>query len=189
MDEISREVMDPQTGISVFQRSRAFEAVSASNPKDKKAALEKPGFKLEALGSGSDYSPFFQHLGIPSLNLGYGGEDGGGEYHSIYDSYDHYIRFKDPKFDYGIALVKTAGRATLRLANADVLPFDFHAFHTTVSGYLDEVMMLLESLREATEIENRIIENKGYTYAADPTIKFVVPASKEPVPYLNFSAL
>ena len=189
MDEISREVMDPQTGISVFQRSRAFEAVSASNPKDKKAALEKPGFKLEALGSGSDYSPFFQHLGIPSLNLGYGGEDGGGEYHSIYDSYDHYIRFKDPKFDYGIALVKTAGRATLRLANADVLPFDFHAFHTTVSGYLDEVMMLLESLREATEIENRIIENKGYTYAADPTIKFVVPASKEPVPYLDFSSL
>jgi N-acetylated-alpha-linked acidic dipeptidase len=189
MDEISRDVIDPQTGISVFQRSRAFEAVNASNTNDKKAALEKPGYKLEALGSGSDYSPFFQHLGIPSLNLGYGGEDGGGEYHSIYDSYDHYIRFKDPKFDYGIALVKTAGRATLRLANADLLPFDFHSFHTTVSGYLDDVMTLLERMREATEIENRIIENKGYTYAADPTIKFVVPASKEPVPYLDFSSL
>jgi len=189
MDEISREVMDPQTGVSVFQRSRAFEAVNASTPKDKKAALEKPGYKLEALGSGSDYSPFFQHLGIPSLNLGYGGEDGGGEYHSIYDSYDHYVRFKDPKFEYGIALVKTAGRATLRLANADVLPFDFHAFHITVSGYLDEVMLLLENMREATQIENRIIENKGYTYAADPTIKFVVPVSKEPVPYLDFSSV
>jgi len=189
MDEISREVMDPQTGVSVFQRSRAFEAVNAANSKDKKAALEKPGYKLEALGSGSDYSPFFQHLGIPSLNLGYGGEDGGGEYHSIYDSYDHYVRFKDPKFEYGIALVKTAGRATLRLANADVLPFDFHAFHKTVSGYLDEVMLLLENMREATEIENRIIENKGYTYAADPTIKFVVPASKGPVPYLDFSSV
>jgi len=189
MDEISREVIDPQTGISVFQRSRALEVVSASNPKDKKAALEKSGLKLDALGSGSDYSPFFQHLGIPSLNLGYGGEDNGGEYHSIYDSYDHYVRFKDPRFEYGIALVKTAGRATLRLANADVLPFDFHAFHKTVAGYLDEVMLSLENMREATEVENRIIENKAYTYAADPTIKFVVPASKEAVPYLDFSAL
>ena len=123
MAEISRDVIDPQTGVSVFQRSRAFEAVNAASPKDKKTALDKTGLTLEALGSGSDYSPFFQHLGIPSLNLGYGGEDGGGEYHSIYDSYDHYVRFKDPKFEYGIALAKTAGRATLRLANADVLPF------------------------------------------------------------------
>ncbi|HKY54444.1 MAG TPA: transferrin receptor-like dimerization domain-containing protein, partial [Anaerolineales bacterium] len=189
MDEISREVIDPQTGVTVFQRLRAYEAVNASNPKDKKAALEKPGLKLEALGSGSDYSPFFQHLGIPSLNLGYGGEDGGGEYHSIYDSYDHYVRFKDPKFVYGIVLVKTAGRATLRLANADVLPFDFQAFHSTVTGYLNEVMLLLENMREATEVENRLINNKDYTHAADPTIKFVVPAAKEAVPYLDFSAL
>jgi N-acetylated-alpha-linked acidic dipeptidase len=189
MAEISRDIIDPQTGISVFQRSRAFEAVNAASPKDKKTALDKTGLTLEALGSGSDYSPFFQHLGIPSLNLGYGGEDGGGEYHSIYDSYDHYVRFKDPKFEYGIALVKTAGRATLRLANADVLPFNFHAFHTTVNNYVNEVIVLLENMREATEVENRLIENKDFTNAADPNVKFVAPTSKEPVPFLDFSPL
>jgi N-acetylated-alpha-linked acidic dipeptidase len=189
MAEIANEVSDPQTNVSIFQRSRSFEVVRAASPKDKKAALDKDKLTLEALGSGSDYSPFFQHLGIPSLNLGFGGEDEGGEYHSIYDSYDHYIRFKDPKFDYGIALVKTAGRASLRLANADVLPFDFKSFHATVSGYVSEVTALLDNMREATEIENRMIQNKDYSYAADPTIKFVVPEAKAPVPYLDFSSL
>ena len=117
--------------------------------------LDKKSLTLDALGSGSDYSPFFQHLGIPALNIGYGGEDGGGEYHSIYDSYDHYVRFKDPKFAYGIALVQTAGRATLRLANAEVLPFDFQRFQNTASNYLTEVISLLDNMREATEIENQ----------------------------------
>ena len=69
-----------------------------------------------------------QHLGIASLNLGYGGEEGGGVYHSVYDSYDHYIRFGDPTFEYGITLSKTAGRAVLRLADAEVLPFNFDDF-------------------------------------------------------------
>ena len=189
MSEVSRDVIDPQTGISVQLRHRAFEAVSAPGPKEKKNILDKTGFTLEALGSGSDYSPFFQHLGIPSLNIGFGGEDGGGEYHSIYDSYDLYVRFKDPKFDYGIALAKTAGRATLRLANSDVLPFDFKAFHATVSTYVSEVITLLDNMRETTEVENRMISTKSFGYAADPTQKYVPPVSKDPVPYLDFSAL
>jgi len=189
MSEVSRDVIDPQTGISVQLRHRAFEAVNASSAKERKSILDKTGFTLEALGSGSDYSPFFQHLGIPSLNIGFGGEDGGGEYHSIYDSYDHYIRFKDPKFEYGIALAKTAGRATLRLANSDVLPFDFKSFHTTVSTYVSEVISLLDNMREATEVENRMISDKSFGNAADPTRKYVPPLSKDPVPYLDFSEL
>ena len=72
------------------------------------------------MGSGSDYSSFIQHLGIPSLQIGFGGEDNGGEYHSIYDSYDMYKRFKDPSFVYGVTLAQTAGRVALRLADADV---------------------------------------------------------------------
>lgn len=189
MGEVSGDVMDPQTGVSVLERSRSQQAVDAATPKARKTVLDKKTLTLEALGSGSDYSPFFQHLGIPSLNLGYGGEDGGGEYHSIYDSYDHYIRFKDPKFAYGIALVKTAGRAALRLANADVLPFDFKGFQGTASNYVAEVISLLDNMREATEIENQMIAEKRYTYAADPTIKYIPPAPKDAVPYLNFSSL
>ena len=76
--------------------------------------------RLSALGSGSDYTPFLQHAGIAAMNVGFGGEGEGGSYHSIYDSFDHFTRFVDPNFDYGVTLAKTNGRIVLRLANADV---------------------------------------------------------------------
>jgi N-acetylated-alpha-linked acidic dipeptidase len=189
MDEISRVVIDPQTGVSVLERSRSNQVVAAAGTSARKKVLDNKSLTLGALGSGSDYSPFFQHLGIPSLNLGFGGEDAGGEYHSIYDSYDDYVRFKDPGFAYGIALAKTAGRATLRLANAEVLPFDFKPFFTTVNNYVSEIGSLLDNLRESTAVENQMIEEKRYTYAADPTIQYIPPLPKDAVPYLNFSSL
>ena len=99
---------------------------------------------LEPLGSGSDFTPFLQHLGIAALNIGYGGEEEYGQYHSIYDSFDHFTRFVDPNFDYGVALAKTAGRLVLRLADADVLPFDFDRFADAVGRYVDEVEKLAE---------------------------------------------
>jgi N-acetylated-alpha-linked acidic dipeptidase len=187
--EIARDVIDPQTKISVQERAKAAYATSAQTTAAIKAILDKPSMSIGALGSGSDYSPFFQHLGIPSLNIGFGGEDNGGEYHSIYDSYDHYVRFKDPGFDYGIALTKTAGRATLRLVNAKVLPFDFKSFYTTVNRYANEVTSLLDNLRESTEVENRMIKDNYFVYAQDPREKYVAPLAKESVPYLDFSAL
>ena len=187
--EIARDVVDPETNISVFERYKSRQAVNAPNTKARVDILHRKNIPLEALGSGSDFSPFIQHLGIPSLNLNFSGESGGGEYHSIYDSYDHYIRFKDPSFEYGIALAKTAGRATLRLANADRLPFDFKTFHHTVKNYLTEVIALLDNMRESTVAENQLIVEKRFVYAADPQKKFQAPKQKEPVPYLDFSPL
>ena len=187
--EIAREVIDPQTKISVLERSKSIHAVNAPNTKLKMDALNKKNVVLGALGSGSDYTPFIQHLGVPSLNLAYGGEGNGGEYHSVYDSYDHYIRFKDPAFDYGILLAKTAGRATLRLANADRLPFDFKSFHRTVNNYLTEVTDELNNMREATSAENQMIAENRFSAAADPTRTFIPPQKKQPVPYLDFSPL
>lgn len=189
MSEVARDVKDPQTGLSVLERGRSASAVYASGVVARKAALDKKNLSLSALGSGSDFSPFFQHLGIPSLNIGFGGEDGGGEYHSIYDSYDLYTRFKDPKFSYGVALAQTAGRATLRLTNADLLPFDFKGFYSTVNKYVTEVISSLDNMRESTELENRMLKEKHYVNAYDPTVKYVAPAPKDPVPYLDFSAL
>lgn len=189
MSGISKDVIDPQTGISLFERRKSLDASNASGVKAKKEILARKSLSIGALGAGSDYSPFIQHLGIASLNLGFGGENGGGEYHSVYDSYDHYKRFKDPTFEYGVALAKTAGRATLRIANAEVLPFDFAAFHKTVNTYVTEVTTLLDNLRESTEIENQMIREKRYVLAQDPTEKYVPPAVKESVPYLNFSSL
>jgi N-acetylated-alpha-linked acidic dipeptidase len=189
VNEAGLDVMDPQIGINVMERKRSQMAVNAGNPKLKKEILSMKHLNIGALGSGSDYSPFIQHLGIPSLDLGFGGENGGGEYHSIYDSYDHYIRFKDPKFSYGIALAKTAGRITLRLTNAEILPFDYQAFHATLVRYVNEVTALLETLRESTEVENMMVNGKRHVQAADPTKTYSPPIAKEEVPFLNFSAL
>jgi N-acetylated-alpha-linked acidic dipeptidase len=187
--EVARDVEDPQTKVSVLERKKAQEAARASSIAAKKAALSSKGLKLGALGSGSDYSPFFQHLGIPSLNIGYGGEGEGGSYHSIYDSYDHYARFKDPGFAYCHALAKTTGRAALRMANAEIVPFDFRSLQKTIQGYAGEVMALTDQLRETTAVENQLIAEKKYVLAADPTEVYHAPTAKEPVPYLDFSSL
>jgi N-acetylated-alpha-linked acidic dipeptidase len=141
------------------------------------------------MGSGSDYSSFLQHEGIPSLNLGYGGEDPSGDYHSIYDSYSLYLKFKDPGFRYGVVLAETAGHAVLRMSNADELPFDFSHLMKTVDEYLKELMSLIQTSRETTDLENRIINSGGYTMGEDPTKKFILPPAKSEVPYLDFSPL
>jgi N-acetylated-alpha-linked acidic dipeptidase len=187
-NEVTNDVTDPQTGVSIKERKYASAVVNA----DKAARAKLLGnkyIKLGALGAGSDYSPFLQHLGIASINLGFGGENQGGEYHSIYDSYDLFTRFKDPGFQYGVALSKTAGRITLRMANADVLPFDFNTFYKTVNDYATEVKTLLENTRTETETENKIIGDKLYDLARDPKKQYRSPTAKETVPFLNFSNL
>lgn len=187
--EISKEVTDPQTRVSVFERRKAINAVDAPNAKAKKEAMAKTTFKVNAMGSGSDYSSFIQHAGIPALNIGYGGEDDGGEYHSIYDSYDDYSRFKDPGFFYGVALAQTAGRAALRMANAETLPFDFRSLQRTVNDYVKDLLNQTDQLRESTTAENELIRANGYALANDPTEKKKAPAAKAEVPYLDFSPL
>jgi len=182
MEGIAEDVIDPQTKVSVKDRKKALEI--------RQNGLENyKGFRLYALGSGSDYTPFIQHLGIPSLNLGYDGEDDGGEYHSIYDTYDLYTRFKDPGFDYGIALAQTAGRATLRLANADLLPFEFNRFAKTVSEYTEELVQLPEKLRTKVNRENALIDAKVYELTQDRFKQAYQPKRKAAVPFVNFAPL
>src|SRR5688500_2171209 len=137
INEVGRDISDPQTKMTVWERTRARQIVGGS-ANARNEIMNRSDLRISALGSGSDYTPFLQHLGIASLNIGFGGEDGGGSYHSIYDSFDHYTRFGDPNFDYGIALARVCGHATLRLANSDVLPFEFTNFADTVSIYVRE---------------------------------------------------
>jgi N-acetylated-alpha-linked acidic dipeptidase len=144
---------------------------------------------ISALGSGSDYTPFLQHLGIAALNVGMGGESGGGSYHSIYDSYDHYTRFIDPGFEYGATLSKVTGRLTLRLANADVLPHRFTNFVSTVDRYVDEVVALADESRDETIRQNTLIANGAYELASDPKKDLVAPTPKDVVPFINFTPL
>ncbi|MEN9686294.1 MAG: hypothetical protein RLZZ28_2080 [Bacteroidota bacterium] len=187
--EISKEVKDPQTGVTVFERAKAHNVLQAISAKDKKEAMGKNIFTLGAMGSGSDYSSFIQHAGIPSLDIGYGGENEGGEYHSIYDSYDNYSRFKDPGFVYGVALSKTAGRAALRMANAEELPFDFRSLYSTINGYVKDLVTKTDAMRETTAAENEAIKANAYGLANDPTKKMLAPKPKEEVPYIDFSPL
>jgi N-acetylated-alpha-linked acidic dipeptidase len=143
------DVKDPQTGVSIKERQYARALVDADKAGRAKLIGNK-NYRISALGAGSDYSPFIQHLGIASMNLGFGGESQGGEYHSIYDSYDMFVKFKDPGYQYGIALAKTAGRVMLRLANADALPFDFNSFYKTIADYATEVKTLIDNQRAET---------------------------------------
>jgi N-acetylated-alpha-linked acidic dipeptidase len=187
-NEIADAVIDPQTGVSIKERKYANAIVNADKSAKAKM-LGNKNIKLGALGAGSDWSGFLQFLGISSLNLGFGGEGSGGEYHSIYDSYDHFVKFKDPGFQYGVALAKTAGRTTLRMANADVLPIDFNSFYKTVNDYVSELKVLLETSRNETETENKLIQDKLYDLAKDPKKGFQSPRPKDAVPFLNFSNL
>ncbi len=187
--EIAKDVKDPQTHVSVFDRSRANEVARAATTAAKKTAMNKKGLTLGALGSGSDYSSFLQHAGVPSLNLGFGGEGSGGEYHSIYDSYDDFSKYKDPGFVYGIALSKAAGRTALRMADADVLPFDFRSLHKTIGTYITELITLTDQMRESTVVENEAIRTNAYQLANDPVKNIRVPQPKQEVPYIDFSPL
>ena len=187
--DISKSIQDPQTGVTIFERQRASRATEAATTSAKKEILNSTTYPLGAMGSGSDYSSFIQHVGVPSLNIGFGGENEGGEYHSIYDSYDHYSKYKDPGFAYGVTLAQTAGRAALRLSEADALPFDFTALHKTVKGYINELMNNVEQMREKAKVENELVNTKAYAIAADPTEGLKLPTIVADVPYIDFASI
>ncbi len=182
VNEVAREVNDPQYDVPVWERRRARMATGGDVAPDEAGDL-----RIAPLGSGSDYTPFLQHMGVASLNVSYGGEGDGGSYHSVYDSFDHFSRFRDPGFAYGAALSRTTGRLTLRLANADILPFRFANLASHVKRYLDEVTKLADDLRERTARENKMVEQGSHRLAADPTQPFVAPETKDEVPFLNFA--
>jgi N-acetylated-alpha-linked acidic dipeptidase len=188
VNQAVRDVPDPEKGISVADRTLAA-VVYFGSPEEQQEARSSKIFRIDPLGSGSDFTPFLQHLGIAALNIGYGGEEQYGQYHSIYDSFDHYIRFGDPKFEYGVALAKTGGRMVLRLADADVLPLDFDRFTTAVSRFADEVVKLADDMRKETDERNRRLDDKVFDAVDDPTQTWVPPKRQDPVPYLNFAPL
>jgi N-acetylated-alpha-linked acidic dipeptidase len=189
VDEVAKNITDPQTGVSIYDRLKAHEIVTAANPGMAKEIMHKTNLHLEALGTGSDFSPFLQHLGIPSIDLGFSGEDNGGAYHSIYDSYDNFIRFIDPGFYYCASLSKMAGHVSLRMLDADILPFDFRTLYKEIKSYESELQTLIDNLRETTSINNEIIKKK-YLIIASDSAKPNFPATAKPeVPYINFSPL
>ncbi|MEP7338984.1 MAG: M28 family metallopeptidase [Acidobacteriota bacterium] len=152
VNDVARSVNDPKGKGTLWEGMRTRRGGPERGGEEARADL-----RIGALGSGSDYTAFLDHLGIASLNVGFGGESGGGIYHSIYDSFAWYTRFSDTTFEYGRTLVQAAGTATMRLADARILPFEFTNFAETVGNYVDEISKLpkqnvdLAPLRKAVE--------------------------------------
>jgi N-acetylated-alpha-linked acidic dipeptidase len=186
---VARDIEDPEKKISVWKRSQLQRIKSANSPEDRNEARTRPDLHIGALGSGSDYTAFLDYLGIASLNLGYGGEDGGGIYHSIYDDFYWFTHFADTDFAYGRALAQTAGTAVLRFADADVLPYEFTNLNETIRHYVDDVKRLLKSMQNQIKERNREITEGVFSAADDPKHPLLPPATEEEPPYLNFAPL
>ena len=189
MGGVTADVIDPQTGVSVDARRRAMLTLEGSNARIKSEAKNRAQLRISPLGSGSDYTPFLQHLGIASINIAFGGEAQDGSYHTLYDTYEHYLKFRDPGLYYGVALAQVAGRATLRIANAQRLPFEFAGLTDNIALYLSEIEALTDALRSGTEDTNSLIDAGTYDLALDPTKNLGAPSSNQPVPYFNFARL
>ncbi|HEV2423277.1 MAG TPA: M28 family metallopeptidase [Terriglobia bacterium] len=186
---VARDVEDPETKLSAWKRDQLRGIESAHSQQDRDELRQRSDLHIGALGSGSDYTPFLQHLGIASLDLGYGGEDGGGIYHSIYDDFYWYTHFGDPTFVYGRALSQTVGTAVMRLAGAELLPFDFSDFTDTVRGYVSDVQKLAASERDQIRERNKEIDDGVFAATADPTKTSVPPKREAEPPHLNFAPL
>ncbi len=193
-NQVAVDVPDPETKSSVGARLRAHIQVQALSDthleKNAKAAASGADLLIGALGSGSDYSTFLQHLGVASIDLGYSGEDEqGGIYHSAYDTFEHYSRFGDPTFDYGVALSKTAGRMVLREADADILPLQFGGFADTVGGYLEELKKLNAEMKTKSEAQDKLLAESAFGLVSNPAEPTLPPPADGPVPMLDFAPL
>lgn len=187
-NQITEEVNDPRRAITLKERRRAYELIYGSD-EEKQTAEERKDLRIYPMGSGSDYTPFLQHLGIASANFNFGGEAEDGSYHTLYDTYEHYTTFQDPGLMYGATLAKVTGRAALRLANAPRLPFEFKCLADNIKLYVTELEELADTMREDTEKLNGQIDDGTYAAAVNPYKSISVPAKKEPVPYFNFAPL
>jgi N-acetylated-alpha-linked acidic dipeptidase len=186
---IAADIPDPEKKISVWKRRQSHLIAESKKDEDRKEIRERADWRIPALGSGSDYTVFVDHLGIASLNIGYGGEDEGGIYHSIYDDFYWYTHFSDNDFSYGRALSQTVGTAVLRLADADLLPLNFTNFADTIHKYSDELQKLLKEKQDGVTERNKEVADGVLEADADPKKPFVLPAVEAVPPHLNFAPL
>lgn len=159
VNDLMRDLPDPKRDKKSLYDAKLDRAIEQASTTEEKATIDRRRYiPIEALGSGSDYTAFLDHLTIASLNMGFGGEGSdGGVYHSTYDSFYWYTHFSDTDFAYGTALSRTIGTAILRLADADILPFEFTATATTLRGYANELDKLRKSVKDAPPLEMTLV--------------------------------
>ena len=188
INSVARDIEDPETELSVWKRLQLHQIANTPST-DRGKVRSGPELAIGALGSGSDYTAFVDHLGIASLNIGFGGEGGGGIYHSIYDDFYWFTHFSDTSFVYCRALAQTAGTAVMRFADADLLPYDFTGFTETVKRYVDELKQLHKKERDEIIEQNSEIQEGVFAAIADPRERSLPPPVETVPPYLNFAPL
>jgi N-acetylated-alpha-linked acidic dipeptidase len=189
INRLARDIDDPETNESVWKRMQA-RAIATAAAGLRSEIRGRADLRIGALGSGSDYSPFLQHAGVPSINLAFGGlDESDGIYHSIYDDYYHFTKFLDTDFAYGRALAQIVGTAVIRLAESDVMPFQFTHLADTAHTYVRELQTLLKERQDEVRERNRQIEDGVFASVADRRRPVKAPTSEEVPPALNFAPL
>jgi N-acetylated-alpha-linked acidic dipeptidase len=188
INAVARDIEDPETKMTVWQRAHLSQ-IGNAKAEDRKELRQREDLRIEALGSGTDFTGFLDHLGIACLNLGYGGEDEQGIYHSVYDDFYWYTHFADRDFVYGRALAETIGTSVMRLADAEVLPFDFTDFADTVHKYTKDLEKLLADKQDEIRERNQELEEGVFKARFDPRRPTVAPQQEEIPPHLNFAPM
>ncbi|MGH9497186.1 MAG: transferrin receptor-like dimerization domain-containing protein [Candidatus Sulfotelmatobacter sp.] len=186
---VARDIEDPETKMSVWQRLQLSRISRAKSAEDRKELRQRPDLRIDALGSGSDYTAFIDHIGIASLDLSYEGEVDQGIYHSIYDDFYWYTHFSDTDFVYGRALSQTVGTSVMRLADAEVLPFDYVDLADTVQKYTKELEKLLTDKQDEIRERNQELDEGVFKATYDPKHPTVAPQKEEIPPYLDFAPM
>ena len=186
---VARDIEDPETKMTVWQRLQLSRIADAKSADDKKELRGRSDLRIAALGSGTDFTGFLDHLGIATLDLGYGGEDEQGIYHSIYDDFYWYTHFSDSDFVFGRAMAQTGGTTVMRLADAEILPFDFVNLADTVRTYMKELEKLLSDKQDEIRERNQELDEGVFKAKNDPRRPKVAPAREEVPPHLNFAPM
>jgi N-acetylated-alpha-linked acidic dipeptidase len=189
INDVARDVQDPETKLSVWKRDQLKEIEDAKTPEALRELRNRHDLRLEMLGGGSDHAPFINFAGVASLGIGFGGEDGGGIYHSVYDDFYWYTHFSDKDFVYGRALAQAGSTSVVRMADADLLPFQFSDFADDVKMYVREVEKFADKQREEIQETNQKLAEGMYEATADPRYTWVTPKKEEVPPHLNFAPL
>jgi N-acetylated-alpha-linked acidic dipeptidase len=189
INDVARDVQDPETKLSAWKRDQLKEIEGAKTPEALRELRSRHDLRLEMLGGGSDHAPFINFAGVASLGIGFGGEDGGGIYHSIYDDFYWYTHFSDKDFVYGRALAQAGSTSVVRMADADLLPFQFSDFADDVKMYVREVEKFADKQREEIQETNQKLAEGMYEATADPRYSWVTPKKEEVPPHLNFAPL
>jgi N-acetylated-alpha-linked acidic dipeptidase len=186
---VARDIQDPETGLSVYERSR-LASIAAAKSADERAKLRaRRDLRVDALGDGSDFTAFQDFAGISTLSVEFGDEDDGTEYHSIYDDFYWYTHLSDTDYSYGRALAQTAGTAMMRIADADFVPVDYGPQAEAIGEYVDELEKLLQDKREESTERNREIEEGLFAATRDPRKPLAAPPAEIVPPYMNFAPL